>query len=120
MHHLKIWGVASGLGSIASLLGATLWAQINALDLTAAVGYVSGIGLAILALYAKYRDERRKQDMADRESRRHDCEEKLWVVQSQLNDLKQTVSDQRAELDRWHALWDGSRSPRQTEPPCKS
>lgn len=117
MHHHNFWGWFSG--GVASICVGML-AQVNAFDVTAALGYVSGIGLAFIAIYAKYRDERRKQDMADRESRRHDCEEALWSVQSQLTEAKHRIAALESELARWQALWDGSRSARPSEPPCKS
>jgi membrane protein implicated in regulation of membrane protease activity len=112
----KLWGMASVATLIGGMIGAVI-AQAATWDVTAIVTYVGAVGLAALALYSKAREEKRKQDGLDRESRRDDCEKELAEVRGDVAELKQRNGDLKSELDRWKALFDSSQHQPRPRPP---
>jgi hypothetical protein len=63
MNESKTWLIATAATFASSVL-----AQIATWDAAAAAGYISVVGLASIAVYTKFREVKRDQNMRDREA----------------------------------------------------
>ena len=99
MFTAKFWVIAS-----VGMWFLTFAATMGSIDIPALIGYCSAAGLALLALYSKYRETKRAQDVRDREAQKADCEEALKAVRDRVDSLEKANGDLKELADQWKSM----------------
>jgi len=102
----KFWLICSLLTGFV-----TFAATMGQIDIAALIGYGSAIGLAGVALYSRWREAKRTQDVKDREAARSDCEEARKaevearkVLEVRVKALEETNGELQELVEKWRAL----------------